>query len=1115
MEGEDSMRKHDRSTASLFIAAVLAVIPSGALAYGTGYPGLTIKPGNTSTGCGGCHGSAVDMAITVSISGPTALDAGQSATYTVTAGKPGVTNGTKMGIDVATSDPSGALSNAPSMPTRVNLSINGTGDIVHTTAAGALRTTSAGTADYQFVYTMPAGAAGGSTHSLYAVAALTVSTNGTFNHAPVFVVTTRPAAPTSATASGPTTSSINLAWSGGGPNYRVVYRLGATAPANESDGTFLDLGAVTSATISGLLPSSQYSFAVFSKVSGQSLFSTSGATATATTSAAPAATRYVNVATGSDAGNNCATPATPCKTITNAMAQASPGNPGDTVTVAAGTYGIATGEVFPITMKIGTSLVSSGTPETTIIDAAGDTAKQGILVSNTGLSTMKIEGFTFRNGLSQTGHGATIAANGGAIFIGNFSGLFRVTRNIFSANEARGSSANCSSTQAGQAATGGAVYVHSSSNVIIYNNSFVSNVARGGDGCDHPGTPLNNAEFGGDATGGAVYLNSVQGSFTENTFYGNQALGGRGGNNSGGTTQPGAGKGGAMGGGGTNGPSFWNNLFALNSAVRGTGTLAQFWVDGSKAGAMYSDAATGSVLNNLFYLNTVNGGTSTGDLIGTGSVSADPQFHNPLSTPPNLRIRVGSPAAGAGTISGTPVDLTNAPRPTNPSIGAFEPSVLATLTSVNSNGNPARVGDVITLSASIFATNATVSGGTVTFKDGSTPICSAVAVSSGGAQCITSALAAGTHSITAEYSGSATYAASASSALNQVVSPAGTSGLIVSTVGNGTVVSSPSGINCGATCSASFTTGSTVTLVATPAAGSSFTGWGGACYQATTGTCQFVINFGEVVVANFAASSTPARLGNISTRGQVLTGNDVMIGGFVIGGTAAKTVLVRARGPSMIPAGVTNAILDPTMTLVNQATGTIIATNDNWTSASNASAITATGLAPTDTRESAILMSVAPGAYTAVVSGVNNAIGVGIVEVFEIDGPQIPLSNISTRGQVQTGNNVMIGGFVISGSAPQQVLIRARGPSMIPAGVTNAIADPTMTLVNQATNAIIATNDNWGSASNAAAIMATGLAPTNALESAILTTLQPGAYTVVVSGVNNVTGVGIVEVFAQ
>jgi hypothetical protein len=217
----------------------------------------------------------------------------------------------------------------------------------------------------------------------------------------------------------------------------------------------------------------------------------------------------------------------------------------------------------------------------------------------------------------------------------------------------------------------------------------------------------------------------------------------------------------------------------------------------------------------------------------------------------------------------------------------------------------------------------------------------------------------------------------------------------------------------------------------------------------------------------------------------------------------------------MIPAGVTDALTDPQLTLVNQATGTVIGTNDNWGSASNASAISATGKAPTNAFESAILMSLQPGAYTALVNGTNNGIGVGIIEVFEIDGPQVPLTNISTRGQVQTGNNVMIGGFVIDGSGPQQVLIRARGPSMIPAGVTNAMADPTMSLVSQATGLVIATNDNWGTASNAAAITATGKAPTSALESAILTTLSPGAYTVIVSGVNNGVGVGIIEVFAQ
>ena len=264
-----------------------------------------------------------------------------------------------------------------------------------------------------------------------------------------------------------------------------------------------------------------------------------------------------------------------------------------------------------------------------------------------------------------------------------------------------------------------------------------------------------------------------------------------------------------------------------------------------------------------------------------------------------------------------------------------------------------------------------------------------------------------------------------------------------------------------------------------------------------------------------SAFAAVPRLGNISTRGQVQTGDNVTIGGFIVGGSVPKTVLIRARGPSMIPAGVVNAMADPQMTLVDQATAAVIATNDNWGDASNAGAISATGLAPTNAFESAILVTLNPGAYTAVVSGVGGTTGVGIVEVFEIDRPEAPLTNISTRGQVLTGDDVMIGGFIIQGSGPQTVLVRVRGPSMVPAGVADALADPQVTLVNQATGVIIATNDNWGSAANAADITATGLAPTNALESAILVTLNPGAYTAVASGVGGLTGVGIVEVFAQ
>ena len=257
----------------------------------------------------------------------------------------------------------------------------------------------------------------------------------------------------------------------------------------------------------------------------------------------------------------------------------------------------------------------------------------------------------------------------------------------------------------------------------------------------------------------------------------------------------------------------------------------------------------------------------------------------------------------------------------------------------------------------------------------------------------------------------------------------------------------------------------------------------------------------------------PPRLGNLSTRMQVLTGNDVMIGGFVIGGSANKTVVVRARGPSLVPFGIANALANTTLTLVRSSDQAAIAVNDDWQAAPNSFAITASGFAPSDSRESALLVTLAPGAYTAIVSGVGGATGVAIVEVFEVDEPAIPLINISTRGQVLTANDVMIGGFVVQGTGPQTVVVRARGPSLIPFGIPNALANPSLQLVRSSDQSTIAINDNWGSAANAAAISGSGFAPSDPLEAAILVTLNPGAYTAIVTGVGGATGVGIVEVF--
>jgi YVTN family beta-propeller protein len=287
----------------------------------------------------------------------------------------------------------------------------------------------------------------------------------------------------------------------------------------------------------------------------------------------------------------------------------------------------------------------------------------------------------------------------------------------------------------------------------------------------------------------------------------------------------------------------------------------------------------------------------------------------------------------------------------------------------------------------------------------------------------------------------------------------------------------------------------------------------------TEGTHSITVSYSGDAAYNAAVSSalaqtisaTAGTLVNLSTRGQVLTGNDVMIGGFIIGGSTSKTVVVRARGPSLSALGVPNALANPVLSLFSGQT--VIASNDDWQTAANAAALQSSGFAPPHSLESAVMVTLAPGAYTAIVSGVGGGTGVGMVEVFEVDRPEVPLINISTRGRVLTGSDVMIGGFIIQGNGPQTVVVRARGPSMSQLGVPGTLADPMLQLVRSSDQSTIAINDNWGSAPNAAQISSSGFAPPDAQESAILVTLEPGAYTAIVTGVGGGTGVGLVEVF--
>lgn len=276
----------------------------------------------------------------------------------------------------------------------------------------------------------------------------------------------------------------------------------------------------------------------------------------------------------------------------------------------------------------------------------------------------------------------------------------------------------------------------------------------------------------------------------------------------------------------------------------------------------------------------------------------------------------------------------------------------------------------------------------------------------------------------------------------------------------------------------------------------------------TTGASTLLGNFlGGVVVTGLAIDPNPPRLLNISTRAYIGTGGDVLIGGFVIGGSTPKTVAIVARGPSLAASGITGSLQDPQLQLFTGSTQ--LAYNNNWQD-SNAAAILASGFAPPDPREAVILTTLPPGGYTAIVSGVSNTTGVGIVEVYEVDAPAMPLINISGRGLVTTGENVMIGGFVVTGSAPRTVVVRALGPSLAAYGVPGVLQNPQIQLFSGSTP--IAFNDNWQD-TNAAAIQASGFAPPNPLESAIRITLPPGAYTAIVTGVGGGTGVGIVEVY--
>ena len=281
----------------------------------------------------------------------------------------------------------------------------------------------------------------------------------------------------------------------------------------------------------------------------------------------------------------------------------------------------------------------------------------------------------------------------------------------------------------------------------------------------------------------------------------------------------------------------------------------------------------------------------------------------------------------------------------------------------------------------------------------------------------------------------------------------------------------------------------------------------------------------------YCAPLAGSQLGNLSTRAFVQTGDNVMIGGFIVqGGPQTKRVIIRAIGPELTRYGVPNVLADPILEL-HDSTGALIASNDNWLRTIIGGIITTdqvrdirnSGLAPTDPRESAIIADLSAGNYTAIVRGVSDTMGIGLVEVYDLspDSNSI-LGNISTRSLVQADDNVMIGGFIIQGTQQKKVIVRAIGPELgaPPFNIPNALANPSLEL-HDGLGARIASNDNWQrtiiggiiTTDQRADIRNSGHAPTDGRESAIVADLPPGNYTAIVHGVNNTTGIGLVEVY--
>ncbi len=286
-------------------------------------------------------------------------------------------------------------------------------------------------------------------------------------------------------------------------------------------------------------------------------------------------------------------------------------------------------------------------------------------------------------------------------------------------------------------------------------------------------------------------------------------------------------------------------------------------------------------------------------------------------------------------------------------------------------------------------------------------------------------------------------------------------------------------------------------------------------YQKDVLSLPDVISYGDQILR----PTGPAALLNVSTRLEVGPDDRAAITGFILDGTRSKTVMLRAIGPSLAKAGIADPLLDPVLEL-HDSSGKIIATNDNWQTtqlgtlitSDQVAAIESSTIPPSDPSESAIIATLTPASYTAVIHGKNNVTGIVLAEVYDLSQPvSTTVANLSTRGWVGVAPNVLIGGFIVGVGGISNVIVRALGPSLPSSKVNNPLADPLLDLRN-ANGTLVASNDDWAD-TQASDLMAADLAPVDSHESALEASLLPGSYTAIVTGKNRGVGVGLVELY--